>query len=85
VGRHYRSMKPILCLSLLFSACMWADEAADRAAIEKVISAFNEPAGARTQSPYPPYLPPMRIRPNFAACPISRGVCGKHPTDRGRR
>ena len=43
MGRHYRSMKPILCLSLLFSACMWADEAGDRAAIEKVISGFNEP------------------------------------------
>jgi hypothetical protein len=36
-------MKPILCLSLLFSACMWADEAADRVAIEKVIGALNEP------------------------------------------
>jgi len=40
-------MKPILCLSLLFSACLWANEAADRLAIqkviEKVIGAFNEP------------------------------------------
>jgi len=36
-------MKPILCLSLLFSACLWADEAADRVAIEKVIGALNEP------------------------------------------
>ena len=35
-------MKPILCLSFLFSACLWADEAADRLAIEKVLAACNE-------------------------------------------
>jgi hypothetical protein len=36
-------MKPILCFSLLFSACLCADEAADRVVIEKVIGAFNAP------------------------------------------
>ena len=33
MGRHYRGMKTVLCLSLFFAACAFADETADRAAI----------------------------------------------------
>jgi hypothetical protein len=35
-------MRPFLCFSLLFSACLWADQAADRVAIGKVMSTLNE-------------------------------------------
>jgi len=42
VGRHYRGMKTVLCLSLFFAACAFADETADRAAIGRAIAALNE-------------------------------------------
>jgi hypothetical protein len=35
-------MKVLLCLPLAFAAAAWADEAADRASIERVIAAVNE-------------------------------------------
>jgi len=34
-------MKTIICISLVFAALSWADEAADRAAIERVVGALN--------------------------------------------
>ena len=37
-------MKPLLIFSLLFSGCIWANEAAERAAIDHVFQALNEPA-----------------------------------------
>jgi hypothetical protein len=40
---HYHIVKAILHLSLLIaSACLWADEAADRIAISKVMTALSE-------------------------------------------
>lgn len=36
-------MKSALCLLPLFTAALWADEAADRAAISSVIDALNDP------------------------------------------
>ena len=45
-------MKLILCISLLFSVSLWADEAADRVAIGQVIGALNEPhRGAQAKRP----------------------------------
>lgn len=35
-------MRAICCIPLLFVACAWADEAADRTAIESVIHALND-------------------------------------------
>jgi hypothetical protein len=35
-------MKTIVCLTLLFGAMVWADEASDRAAIDKVIVGLND-------------------------------------------
>lgn len=35
------AMKPILCVVILMASCAWADEATDRAAVEKVISALS--------------------------------------------
>ena len=40
--RHYSGVKALLWLPLLFGACAWADEAADRAAIGRAIGALNE-------------------------------------------
>ena len=34
-------MRQILCLSILVATCAWADDATDRAAIERVIAAVN--------------------------------------------
>ncbi|MGA2574838.1 MAG: hypothetical protein ABSH24_02325 [Bryobacteraceae bacterium] len=45
-------MKLILCLSLFCAVGLWADEAQDRAAIDKAIAALNDPvrrAGVLTQ------------------------------------
>lgn len=39
-------MKTLLLAALLLPAGAWADEASDRAAIEKVIAALNDPAAA---------------------------------------
>ena len=36
-------MKVILCLPLFFAVGLWADEAQDRAGIDKVIAALNDP------------------------------------------
>ena len=36
-------MKPILCFSLFCAVGLWADEAQDRAAIDKTIAAINDP------------------------------------------
>jgi hypothetical protein len=44
-------MKPILCLSLLFCACLRAGQTADRMAIDKVIDALNEPRGDPDSKP----------------------------------
>ena len=41
-------MKTIVCLALLFGAVVWADEAIDRAAIDKVIVGLND-AGHRAE------------------------------------
>lgn len=41
--RHSPSVRTISCCTM-FLAVMWADETQDRAAIEKVIAALNEPA-----------------------------------------
>lgn len=35
-------MRAVSCILFLIVSCAWADEAADRAAIERVIGAFNE-------------------------------------------
>ena len=41
--RHYPSMKALIAsLLLLFGYCAWAEEAADRTAINKTIAALNE-------------------------------------------
>ena len=39
--RHYGGMKAIPCLLLCFAFCAAADDAADRAAIERVIASLN--------------------------------------------
>jgi hypothetical protein len=52
-NRYCHTVKPILRLLPLFLASLWADEATDRVAIEKVIAALNEPrsgAGAKPLS-----------------------------------
>ncbi len=36
-------MKKVLCLAILFTSALWADEAADRAAVETTIAALNSP------------------------------------------
>jgi hypothetical protein len=36
-------VKPILCFSLFCAVGLWADEARDRAAIDKAIAALNDP------------------------------------------
>jgi hypothetical protein len=41
--RHYGSMKSIFVLWFLFAAFARADEASDRAAIDRVIAALNDP------------------------------------------
>jgi hypothetical protein len=43
-GRHFFGMKVILCFPLFFAVGLFADEAEDRAAIDKVIAALNDPA-----------------------------------------
>jgi hypothetical protein len=51
--QHYAGMKAILCLPLFLASCAWADEAADRAAIARVIASLNEqpwPAAQVTES-----------------------------------
>jgi hypothetical protein len=40
--RHHASVKAILCLPLLFASCAYADEAADRVAIDRTIAALND-------------------------------------------
>ena len=42
IPRHYPGMKAALCLPLIFAACAWADEAADRAAITRAIDTLNQ-------------------------------------------
>jgi hypothetical protein len=44
--RHVAGMKMLLFLALLWPASVWADEAADRVAIEKVMAALKDPAAA---------------------------------------
>jgi hypothetical protein len=44
-------MKPVLCVSLLFAVCALADDAADRIAIEKVITSLNEPRDGHGAKP----------------------------------
>ncbi|MFY9723877.1 MAG: hypothetical protein WAJ87_00180 [Bryobacteraceae bacterium] len=41
--RHLCVVKLILCFPLFCAAGLWADEAQDRAAIDKVIAALNDP------------------------------------------
>jgi hypothetical protein len=43
-ARHFRGVKPILCLSLFYAAGLWADQDRERAAIHKAIAALNDPA-----------------------------------------
>ena len=43
-SRHFLYMRAILCIPLLFAIPLSADEASDRAAIDKVIVALNDPA-----------------------------------------
>jgi hypothetical protein len=43
VARHFRSVKTILCLSLICAVGLWADDAQDRVAIDKSIAALNDP------------------------------------------
>jgi hypothetical protein len=42
--RHFTGMKVILCFPLFFAFGLLADEAQDRAVIQKVIAALNDPA-----------------------------------------
>jgi hypothetical protein len=42
--RHFCVVKLILCFPLLCAFGLWADEAQNRAAIDKVIAALNDPA-----------------------------------------
>ena len=42
--RHSPGVKAVCCLLLFFTAGLWADEAQDRAAINNVITALNDPA-----------------------------------------
>jgi len=41
--RHSPDMKVLLCFPLCFAAGLWADEAPDRAAINQVVVAINDP------------------------------------------
>ena len=53
-------MKKVLCLAVLLTSALWANEAADRAAIEATVSALNSlPALARqaTRISLPPVSP----------------------------
>jgi hypothetical protein len=47
--RHYASLAAILCVPLLFASHAWAEEAADRAAIGRAITALNEPSNEPSQ------------------------------------
>jgi hypothetical protein len=40
--RHYATVKATLCLPLLLASYAWADEAADRVAIDRAVAALNE-------------------------------------------
>lgn len=40
--RHHAATKALLCLSLLTASYAWADEAADRMAVDRTIAALNE-------------------------------------------
>ena len=40
---HLPGMRVVLCLPLFFSLGLWADEAGDRADIDRVIAALNDP------------------------------------------
>jgi hypothetical protein len=63
-------MKAFLCLTLVFAACAWADEAADRQAIEHVIALLNE------------HSPPAAL---FTADSDGRAALERlHPWDRDR-
>jgi hypothetical protein len=42
--RHFCGMKVIFCIPLFLTVGLWADEAQDRAAIDKVIVTLNDPA-----------------------------------------
>ena len=46
--RHFASMKALLCVPLLFAPYAFADEAAERIAIGRVITTLNEPLQHRT-------------------------------------
>lgn len=41
--RHFSGVRLILCFSLFCAVGLWADEAQERAAIDKVIAALNDP------------------------------------------
>ena len=41
-------MKSVICLSLVLTVCVFADEAADRLAIEKLIVSLNQPQEQRS-------------------------------------
>ena len=40
--RHYPGVKPLLYLPLVFAICLWGDETAARAEIDRVIAATNQ-------------------------------------------
>jgi hypothetical protein len=44
-------MKLLTCIALLFAACTFADEAADRKAIREVISSLNQPRDSDSAIP----------------------------------
>ncbi len=73
--RHFAGMRTILCLPILFAACAWADETADRAAIEKSVAELRFAAGAHVDPEFrllghgepwsevtPPYIAIRSIR-----------------------
>ena len=43
LAAFHRQMRALASLPLLFCACLQADQAADRAAIQKIIVRFNDP------------------------------------------
>jgi hypothetical protein len=52
--RHLAGMKPIFCLPLFLASFAWADEAADRADIARVIAMLNDsppPIASVAESP----------------------------------
>jgi|GEM_PF-7095852 len=46
---YYDGVKRILCLSILAAACAWADDATDREAIQRAITALNSHSNPLTE------------------------------------